>query len=122
MTYLVWCQYTGPAIFLTLYNTIFDTSLGSQLRQHAPGVNENMVLLAGATKFRKIVSPADLPGVLQAYSNSIDRVFYLAAGVAFVAWCAAWGMGWKDIRPKQKAVSNESTDQKESQDEPSVKV
>lgn len=98
MAFIVWCQYVGPTIFLTLYNTVFDTSLRSQLRQQVPTADISVIVAAGATEFRNIVSPEDLPRVLVAYSNSLDRVFYLTAATGVMAWLAAWGMGWKDIR------------------------
>ncbi|KAH8657848.1 major facilitator superfamily domain-containing protein [Xylariales sp. PMI_506] len=98
MAFIVWCQYIGPTIFLTLYNTVFDISLRSQLPEQAPGANAESIIAAGATGFRELVSPQELPGVLVAYANSLDRVFYLIAAVAALSWISAWGMGWNDIR------------------------
>ena len=108
MAFAVWCQYIGPTVFLTLYNTIFDTSLRSQLQAFAPGANPDFIIAAGATRFRSFVSPQDLPGVLQAFSTSLDHTFYLQAGAGVVAWFTAWGMGWKVIG-KDKDASFEST-------------
>jgi hypothetical protein len=98
MSFIVWCQYIGPTIFLVLYNVVLDSSLHSQLLEQAPGANADAVIAAGATRFRSIVNAQELPGVLVAYSNSLDRVFYLVAAVGVMSWFAAWGMGWKDIR------------------------
>ena len=92
----------GPTIFLNLYNTIFTTSLKSELADHAPNTNAASVVAAGATQFRKLVGAADLPAVLVAYSNSLDRVFYLVAAAGCVAFAAAFGMGFKDIRKTGK--------------------
>lgn len=101
MAFVVWCQYIGPTIFLTLYNTILVTSLRSELDRQAPNASIDGIIAAGATQFRNITSAQDLPVVLVAYSNSLDRVFYLVAAVSAGAWCAAWGMGWNDIRKKK---------------------
>lgn len=101
MAFLLWAQYIGPTIFLTLYNTIFSTSLREILPQQAPGVDVQAVLAAGATRFREVVSPQDLPNVLIAYSKSLDRVFYLVTGAGVGGFLAAWGMGWRDIRKKK---------------------
>jgi hypothetical protein len=108
MAFTVWCQYIGPTIFLTLYNTIFDTSLKSQLREHVPDANAELIIAAGATRFRSFVSPQDLPGVLKAFSTSLDHTFYLQAAAGVVAWCAAWGMGWNKIRKSKDAHVDES--------------
>ena len=105
MAFAVWCQYIGPTVFLTLYNTIFDTSLRTQLRTYAPGSNPELIIAAGATRFRSFVSPQALPGVLQAFSTSLDHTFYLQAGAGVVAWFTAWGMGWTVIGNKKNTPS-----------------
>lgn len=102
MAFVVWCQYIGPTIFLVLFNVIFASSLRSQLVEQVPGANADYIIAAGATQFRRFVSPKDLPGVLVAYCNSLDRVFYLVAACGVVSWFTAWGMGWKDIRKNQE--------------------
>ncbi|PSR81482.1 major facilitator superfamily domain-containing protein [Coniella lustricola] len=103
MAFLVWSQYMGPTVFLTLYNVIFDTSLKYALAQDAPNVNAAAVVAAGATGFREVVDPGDLPGVLLAYASSIDKVFYLATSAGAVAFIGASLMGWNDIRKKPVA-------------------
>nr|UOS85807.1 MFS transporter [Hypoxylon rubiginosum] len=102
MAFLLWAQYIGPTVFLTLYNTIFSTSLRTLLPQQAPNVDTQAVLAAGATRFREVVDPRDLSNVLIAYSNSLDRVFYLVTGAGVGGFLAAWGMGWRDIRRKNR--------------------
>ncbi|OAA61775.1 Major facilitator superfamily domain, general substrate transporter [Niveomyces insectorum RCEF 264] len=117
MAFIIWCQYLGPTIFLTVFNTVFDARLLAQLKIHAAGVNPGIILQAGATGFRKVIPQADVPGVLQAYSNGFDVVFYIVAGLSAVSVFVAAGMGWNDIRqPKttpaaEKAVlpSDDST-------------
>lgn len=109
--FIVWCQYIGPTIFLALYNAIFVTSLGPELLKQAPNADAQAIIAAGATNFRKITSKQDLPGVLLAYSNSLDKVFYLVAAAGVVAWCAAWGMGWEDIRKTKKESSGMTEEQ-----------
>ncbi|KAK6065034.1 MFS multidrug transporter [Seiridium cupressi] len=91
MAFTVWCQYTGPTIFLTLYNTIFDTSLRSQIPKYASNVDAQAVIAAGATRFRSLT-------------------FYLQAGAGVVAWVSAWGMGWKDIRKKKDTALDQPTE------------
>jgi hypothetical protein len=109
MAFAVWCPYIRPTIFFTLYDTIFDISLRSQLQVYAPGVNPELTIAAGATRFRSCVNPHDLSGVLKAFSTSLDRTFYLQVGAGVVAWCTAWGMGWKTVG-KNKKASPQSTE------------
>ena len=107
MSFIVFTQSLGPAIFLVLCNVIFDGSLRSQLPRQAPNIDATAVLKAGATGFRAIVQPNDLPGVLVAYANSFDRTLYLVAATAVVCGFVLWGMGWKDLRAKNQAESPE---------------
>lgn len=93
-------QFLLQSIMLVVGNTLLDTSLRSQIAQHAPGVDVNKVFHAGATGYRSIVSATDLPGVVLAYSNSINKVFYIGAAGASLAVLVAPGMGWMDIRKK----------------------
>ncbi|KAJ2982723.1 hypothetical protein NUW58_g6384 [Xylaria curta] len=102
---IFWAQSLGPTIFLPLYNTIFSTSLTSELKRQAPLVDAEAVMHAGVTGFRQIVEAQYLPSVLEAYSESIGRIFYLATAAGALTVFAAWGMGWKDIR-KTKAKAN----------------
>ncbi|CAK7237123.1 hypothetical protein SCUCBS95973_009841 [Sporothrix curviconia] len=104
MAFVVWCQYLGPSIFLTLFNTVFDTKLQSNLKKYAPNTDAALVLEAGATGFRNVVAPADIPGILQAYADSLDIVFYMILAVSLVCFLTAWGMGFNDIRKTQQVA------------------
>ncbi|KAI1208403.1 major facilitator superfamily domain-containing protein [Annulohypoxylon truncatum] len=109
MALLLWAQYIGPTIFLTLYNTLFNASLKSLLPKQAPNVDAQAVLSAGARHFRDVVDPRDLYNVLIAYSDSLDRVFYLVASAGVGAFLAAWGMGWRDTRKNVKEINQNKT-------------
>ncbi|EPE05841.1 efflux pump [Ophiostoma piceae UAMH 11346] len=100
MAFAVWCQYIGPTIFITLYNTIFDTSLQKLLASLEPAVNADLVIAAGATGFRKVVPAEYIPAVIKVFAKSLDRAFYLQAGASVVAFCAAFGMGWQKLQSK----------------------
>lgn len=97
---MVFGQSLCSAIVLALCNVIFQESLKSQLLQQAPHVNGTAIIKAGATGFRTLVEPDDLPNVLVAYAKSIDRVFYLVAAAAAMCGVVLWGMGWQDLRKK----------------------
>lgn len=104
MALVTFSQSFGAALFLSFAETTFSNSFGELIPKYAPSVNGQSVVAAGATGFRKIVSGTDLAGVLIAYAKSIDRIFYLAAGLGAGCFVFAWGMGWKDLR-KKKEVS-----------------
>jgi MFS family permease len=110
---VVFAQSLGPAIVLVLCNVIFLASFTPQLREYAPAVDPAAVIRAGATGFRSFVQSDDIPGVLQAYANSIDRVFYFGAAVACICALVLWGMGWHDLRKKDTATPEDAAETKE---------
>ncbi|EGS19997.1 uncharacterized protein CTHT_0044940 [Thermochaetoides thermophila DSM 1495] len=93
------------AIALAVSGTIFDLTLVHDLTQRAPDVDPNSILDAGATNFRSIVAPKDLPVVLQSYNIAISHVFYMAAGITGLAVFTSLFMGWIDIRKTHGSLS-----------------
>jgi hypothetical protein len=49
-------------------------------------------------------------GVLKAYNQSVNHIFYLAAAFAATTFVFSWGMGWKDIRKQKFQSHNEDTE------------
>ncbi len=68
----------------------------------APAVDPNTVIAAGATGFRALVPAYRIPGVLEAYAQAVDRVFYLTTGAAICSFFFAWGMGWATVKKKSE--------------------
>ncbi|KAK2026385.1 major facilitator superfamily transporter [Colletotrichum zoysiae] len=106
MATLVFLQTFAGAVFLTVAAVIFSEGLGTNLAKYAPSVDAKTVLDAGGTGFRTVVPQEDLPGVLMAYSRSINEVFYLLAALGVVTFALGWGMGWVDIRKKDGKKDN----------------
>lgn len=101
---LTFMQTLGGAVMLSLGEVVFSNSLTTSLLKYAPGVNPEVIVEAGATGIRTVITdPTELAEVLVAYSKSVDSNFYFAVGCAGVCFFLAWGMGWKDIRKKPKA-------------------
>lgn len=96
-------QTIAGAIWLTIANVIFNSTLQTEVRNRAPSIDPQVLITAGASKLRDVVPSYQLSSVLVAYSISVNRTFYLAAGMGVVLFCATWGMGWKDVRKKEGA-------------------
>jgi hypothetical protein len=105
LSLLVFTQYLLGAVFLTLSNTIFDTSLRSQLSA-ITSINADKVIAAGATLFRQGLglSPEQISEVAAGYAKSVDNVFYFGVGLGFVMFVTSFGLGWNDIRKKTPKV------------------
>lgn len=101
MALTIFSQSFGAAVFLSLAETMFSNSFRTLISEYAPSVNGQSIIDAGATAFRQIVFGTDLAGVLIAYAKSIDRIFYLAAGMGAGCFVFAMGMGWKNLKKKE---------------------
>lgn len=101
MTLLIFGQTFGGALFLALAQTVFSRSLVGHLKHHAPTVDPQTVIAAGATAFRKILKPDQIAGILQVYNLALNDVFFLSTGAAVGTFIFALGIGWVDIRKKE---------------------
>ncbi|KAJ5625559.1 hypothetical protein N7510_001868 [Penicillium lagena] len=101
MSVLIFAQTLSGAVFLTFANVIFDNGLRTLVPQYAPSVDPEALIAAGASGIRNVVAGNNLAGVLRAYCNSIDHVFYMAAALGVGIFASSWGMGWKDVRKKK---------------------
>ncbi len=102
-------QTFGGAIFLTVAQTIFSNSLSVKIAEYLPNIDAGKVISAGATGMHDVVAEADLPGVLLAYADSVDHVFYLVTASGVLVFAVSWGMGWTDIREKKKPADPEAS-------------
>jgi len=99
------CMFSGMlfgALFLSASATIFTNSLATTIPKYSPQADVAAIIGAGATGFRQIVPVAELPGVLIAYSKSVNRVFYLCAALAALCLPCAFGLGWTNVRVKKE--------------------
>jgi hypothetical protein len=105
MSILVFTQTFGGAIFLALAQLIFSDGLIAGLKEHAPNIDPETVITAGATAVRHVISTADLPAVLSAYIVAINRVFYLGTGAAGGLFLFSLGMGWKSLKKEKDIIT-----------------
>jgi hypothetical protein len=107
IAFMVFVDNLVAAIFTIVGNLIFTQTLTRQVSVLAPSVSPKAVLAVGggAEAVRSLLPPGspELPGLLLAFSNSVNAVFYLLTALALMSFTAAWGMGWMDIRKKVRA-------------------
>lgn len=104
---MVFFENLVAAIFTVAGNVIFTQTLTRRVSVLAPSVSPEAALAAGggAKAVRALLPPGspELSGLLLAFSDSVNAVFYLLTALAAVSFTAAWGMGWVDIRKKKLA-------------------
>ena len=109
MSVLVLLQNLSAAVMVVISQTIFTNSLAALVPIYAPDVDVDLVVRAGSTDIRRLVPDASLPGVLEAYSWSLDRVFYFCAGVAAPPLVFGWFLT-KKASEKTPSIEKERTD------------
>ncbi|KAI9667450.1 MAG: hypothetical protein M1821_000266 [Bathelium mastoideum] len=102
MALVMFSQSFGGALFLSFCDTIFTNSLKTLVPKYAPSVDPEVIINAGATGFRTVISKVQQTGVLVAYSKVVDRVFYFTTGLAAASFAFCWFMGFNDIRKKNQ--------------------
>lgn len=85
-------------------NQIFSNTLALELPKRAPSVDPEVVIRAGATHIRQVVSPDVLPAVLEAYNEAIVRTFIMGMAVGGIAFLSSFLMEWRSVKDKKKKV------------------
>jgi len=91
----------GGAVSISVAQNIFSNGLRSNLPKYAPDVDPETVIKAGATYLRRVVSPADLPGVLRAYVVALTQAYVIAIAVGAIATIFACFVEWKNVKGKK---------------------
>lgn len=104
-TLLIFSQFLGGAVFLAIAQSVFQTQLVEQLGKRASDVDVTDLVKVGVSGFRKLVTEAQLPRVLEAYNVAIVDVFWIATTGAIVAFVASLGMQWVNVKPPKTTAS-----------------
>jgi putative Mn2+ efflux pump MntP len=109
MAIAMFCQNMGAAVSLIAANAIFSNSLRRQLQDHVAdiGIAPEVIINAGIRSVRQLFERDSQPLaiVLQAYSDSVDKVMYLGIAVSIAAFAFGWGLGFRDIRVERKMIA-----------------
>ncbi|KAJ5649756.1 uncharacterized protein N7484_003479 [Penicillium longicatenatum] len=88
----------GGALWLSFTSTVFNTGLANLLPIYAPDVPVAEVTSAGVSRMRSVIPHSSLEGVVLAYNDAVQHVFYMVAGTATAAFIFSWGLGWKSVK------------------------
>ena len=109
VVYLVF-QQLGPSVFIAVAQAILLNNLLPRFHAIDPTISETDVLDSGATGFESHVPWMEVPGVLEEYARSLDKVFLMAAVVAAAAAILALCVEWKSIKKDEKINEEEKLD------------
>lgn len=72
---LMFMQYFGGAVFLSVAKTIFTNELISALHKYAPDIDAYSIVHSGATSAFNGLSELDRPLVVKAYNKALTSTF-----------------------------------------------
>ncbi|KAJ5536558.1 MFS general substrate transporter [Penicillium frequentans] len=101
VAFLYFCQTFGGALWLSFASTVFNAGLANLLPIYAPDVSFVEVTSAGVSGIRSVILHSSLEGVIMAYNDAVQHVFYMVAGTATAAFVFSWGLGWKSVKKRR---------------------
>jgi hypothetical protein len=91
----------GGALSVSIAENILINHLRAAIPIDAPGVDPSLIINAGATHIREVVTAAQLPGVLLAYMSSLAQSFILSISMGGFATICACFVEWKNVKGKK---------------------
>ncbi|KAI0973219.1 MFS general substrate transporter [Xylaria arbuscula] len=108
---LIFTQYFGAALFVSVAQSVFETSLRDLLSKDLNSVQADAIIKGGATAVRSLVSDAtQLQQVLAAYASSINRVMYLATALGAMSFIFGCGLSWENVRLASRSGAQTSNE------------
>jgi hypothetical protein len=99
---ILFFQTIGGAVFISAAQAGFTNKLLHQLPIKAPTVDAGKVLATGATDLRTVFTPAQIPGILDAYMEGLRVPFIIAIACAAITFLIAFAPRWESIKGKVK--------------------
>ena len=96
---------TGGALFISVGQNIFTNKLLTNLKHIVPGIDPALVLKTGATSLKDVIPSKYYGGVLIAYNDAIQNVFYVAVAMAVLSAFGAVFVEWKSVKGKKIAMA-----------------
>ncbi|KIW68756.1 hypothetical protein PV04_04678 [Phialophora macrospora] len=99
---ILFFQTIGGAVFISAAQAGFTNKMLHQLPSKAPTVDAGKVLATGATDLRRVFTPAQIPGILDAYMDGLRVPFIIAIACACLTFLIAFAPRWESIKGKVK--------------------
>jgi hypothetical protein len=94
---IIFAQNFGPALFVSIAQTIFTGQLLARLGPLLSNLDPSSLSMADLERY---VPFADLPMVIEAYDEALTTAFWLPVGLACASLFGALGMEWRSVKWK----------------------
>ncbi|KAF9892617.1 hypothetical protein FE257_001019 [Aspergillus nanangensis] len=105
-------QTLGGALFIAVAQSVFQNGLIDGIGQYAPTVNPAVIVKAGATEMREVLSGLhledQLSGVIDAYLSGLKDTYRVALALFVVAFVVSCFFEWRSVKeqsPEKKDMA-----------------
>ena len=92
---IIFAQNFGPAIFISVAQTIFTEELQARL-----GTDATSLTSVGLSDLTQSFPSADIQLVIEGYDKALMAVFFLPVGLSCASMIGALGMEWMSVKRK----------------------
>lgn len=96
---VVFIRFLGSSIALPIAQNVFLNRLVKDLT-NLPDVKPSDVVNGGVTDLRKLVTPQQLPALLQDYNDAVKAVFVIVVATSALTVFSCFLVEWRTVRPK----------------------
>jgi MFS transporter, DHA2 family, glioxin efflux transporter len=93
-------QTIGGAFWVSAGQSAFVNRLSQRLLETAPTVNPQLVIATGATELRRVFTPEQIPGILEAYMDGLKLAFLLCIVLAATTVVVSAFPKWVSLKGK----------------------
>lgn len=98
---IMFAQTLSGALLVSVGQVILTNELQNDLRKQLPQLDPKVIIEAGATAFRGFIDATDLPKAVQAYSDTLGKVFYVAVALSCLSIVGSLLVEWKSVKGKK---------------------
>lgn len=102
-------QTLGGALFVSVGQSVFQNGITSYMQSHVKDIEPSVVIDAGATALRGVLSQMgkldELPAVVEAYMTGLVNAYRVSLALTCVAFVASLFVEWKSVKGNEKTGS-----------------
>jgi hypothetical protein len=91
----------GPALFISIAQTILTNQVATNLKQLLPGVDASSIEAMGLGDLKKAVGAQNLDKALLGFDKSLMQTWYLAIGLTCTTMVGSLLMEWRSVKQKR---------------------
>ncbi|KAK3613993.1 hypothetical protein LTR56_027547 [Elasticomyces elasticus] len=101
LSVILFAQHFGPALFVSIAQTIFTNRLAVNLHQAVPSLDAKTIGTIGLGELKSSVGPQRLHDVLLGLDRSLVETWYLPLGLTCASMTGAMMMEWRSVKEKR---------------------